>query len=152
MTLRLLSGVLLAALCGAGCGPSGSLVYVLAEPQAVTLTASASTQSVKRGETVVLRVARRTTGKWQQIPMSEVRPGQCWVHRPPAESEPEVADSVQWAVAPEDAVSFNPEYRLDHTKIATMNVAGTITLQPLTPVKCEPDRVVAGPEIKIEVS
>jgi hypothetical protein len=107
---------------------------------------------VQQGETVVLHVERRASGKWKQIPLNEVRSGQCWVYRPPAESEPEVADSVHWAVVPEGGVTLNREYRLDHTKIATMNVKGTITLTPFSTVKCEDDRVVEGPSIQIEVS
>lgn len=118
----------------------------------MTLTASASAPSVQQGETVVLRAERRASGKWKQIPLNEVRSGQCWVYVPPAELEASVADGVQWQVVPEGAVAFNPEIRMDHTKIATMNVKGTITLTPLSPVICEPDRVVEGPSIQIEVS
>lgn len=118
----------------------------------MTLTASASALSVQQGETVVLRAERRTSGKWKQIPLNEVRPGQCWVYLPPAQLDAAVADGVQWEVVPEGAVAFNPEIRMDHTKVATMKVKGTITLQPLSPVKCEPDRVVEGPSIQIEVS
>jgi hypothetical protein len=136
----------------AGCEQQSDLVYVLEEPQSVTLTASASTLNVQQGETIVLHVERRTSGKWRQIPLNEARSGQCWVYRPPVESEPEVADSVQWEVVPENAVTFNREYRLDHTRIATMNIKGTIKLTPLSAVKCEADRVVRGPSILIEVS
>lgn len=136
----------------AGCGQRHNLVYVLEEPQSVTLSASASTPNVKQGGTVVLRVERRTAGKWKQIPLSEVRSGQCWVYLPPQELEAGVADGVHWEVVPENAVAFNTEFRMDHTKIATMHVKGTITLRPLSPVKCEPDRIVEGPSIQIQVS
>jgi hypothetical protein len=154
MIFRSISAFLAAALLGmiTGCEQRSNLVYVLEEPQSVTLTASASALSVQRGETVVLRAERSASGKWKQIPLSEVRSGQCWVYMPPAELDIEVADGVHWEVMPEGAVAFNPEYRMDHTKIATMNVKGTITLKPLSPVKCEPDRVVEGPSIQIEVS
>lgn len=154
MILRSTSALLTAALLGmvTGCGQQGNLVYVLEEPQSVTLTASASALSVQQGETVVLRAERRASGKWKQIPLNQVRSGQCWVYLPPAELEAAVADGVQWVVMPEGAVAFNPEIRMDHTKIATMNVKGTIILKPLSPVKCEPDRVVEGPSIQIEVS
>lgn len=135
-----------------GCGQQGKLVYVLEEPQSVTLTASASVLSVQQGETVVLRAERRTSGKWKQIPLNEVRSGQCWLYQPPAELEAEVADGVQWEIMPEGAVALSLEYRMDHAKTATMNVKGTITLRPLSPVTCEPDRVVEGPSIQIEVS
>ncbi len=148
--LVLLMLALLAAT--AGCGKRGGFVYVLEEPQSVTLTASASALSVQQGATVVLHVERRTEGKWQRIPLSEVRPGQCWVYQPPVELESEVADSVQWDVVPEDAVAFNREYRMDHARIARMNVRGTITLTPISPVKCEEERIVEGPSIQIEVS
>jgi hypothetical protein len=154
MILRSTSALVAAVLLGiiTGCEQRGNLVYVLEEPQSVTLTASASALSVQQGETVVLRAERRTSGKWKQIPLNEVSSGQCWVYLPPAELEAAVADGVQWEVVPEDAVAFKPEYRMDHAKIATMNVKGTITLKPLSPVKCEPDRVVEGPSIRIEVS
>lgn len=154
MILRSTFAFVTAALLGmvAGCGQRASLVYVLEGPQSVTLTASASALSVQQGETVVLRAERRTSGKWKQIPLNEVRPGQCWVYLPPAQLDAAVADGVQWEVVPEGAVAFNPEIRMDHTKVATMKVKGTITLQPLSPVKCEPDRVVEGPSIQIEVS
>jgi hypothetical protein len=154
MNVRLLLVLLMSVLPGAivGCGQRGGLVYVLEEPQSVTLTASASPSRVRQGATVVLHVERRTSGKWKQIPLKEVRSGQCWVYQPPVELEPEVADSVHWQVAPENAVVFTPEYRVDHTRIARMNVKGTITLTPISPVKCEEDRVVEGSSIQIEVT
>jgi hypothetical protein len=154
MNVRLLLVLLMTVLLGgvAGCGRRGGLVYVLEEPQSVTLTASASPSSVQQGATVVLHVERRTSGKWKRIPLNEVRSGQCWVYQPPVELEPEVADSVEWEVAPENAVAFNREFRLDHTRIARMNLKGTITLTPISPVKCEEDRVVEGSSIQIEVT
>ena len=154
MIVRLLSLFMIAGLLAglAGCKQRSVSVYVLEEPQSVTLTPSASALSVQPGETVVLRVERKTTGKWRSIPLSEVRSGQCWVYQPPTESEPEVADNVHWDVVPEEAVAFNQDLRLDHTKIATMNVSGTITLTPISLAKCEPDRTVEGPAIRIEVS
>jgi len=152
MIVRLLSLCMIAALSLAGCKQRSAQVYVLEEPQLVALTSSASELKVQRGATVVLRVERRTTGKWKRIPLSEVRSGQCWVYQPPAQSEPEVADSVHWKVEPENAVSFNQDFRLDHTKIATMRVNGTITLTPTSLAKCESERAVEGPAIRIEVS
>jgi hypothetical protein len=153
MSVRLLSVLLIPTLSAvAGCEQQGRMVYVLQEPQSVTLTASASPSTVQRGETIVLHVERRTMGKWLQIPLKDALPGQCWVYQPPQESEPEVADSVQWEVVPEESLTFNREYRLDHTRIATMNVKGTITLTPISPLKCEADRVVRGPSIVVEVS
>jgi len=154
MTVRLLSLFMIAGLLWnlAGCKQRSAVVYVLEEPQRVTLTTSASTLSVQRGASVVLHVERHTAGKWKLIPLNEVRSGQCWVYQPPTEFEPEVADSVHWDVMPENAVSFNRDFRLDHTKIATMNVNGTITLTPIGLAKCEPDRTVEGPAIRIEVS
>ena len=81
MFMRSISALVTAALLGmvAGCEQHGNLVYVLEEPQSVTLTASASALSVQQGETVVLRAERRASGKWKQIPLNEVRSGQCWV-------------------------------------------------------------------------
>lgn len=147
----------LAALCGsvwilslAGCEQKAKLVYVPEGPQTLTLVSSASANSVQQGETVVLSVERQLSGNWKQVPLPEVR-GQCWLHRPPPASEPQVADDVQWAVDPENSVTFNTEYRFDHTRIATMNLKGTITLIPASTVPCEPDRLVQGPAIQIEV-
>lgn len=141
-----------AALPLAACEQRGPTVYVLESPQSVTLVPSASASNIEQGAAVVLQVERRTMGKWKQIPRDELQRGQCWVYRPPAESEAEVADKVQWEIVPEDAVRFNAEYRLDHTRIATPLVKGKVTLTPLSPVTCEADRVVAGPPIEIEVS
>jgi hypothetical protein len=154
MIPRLLSLLMVAGLLSnlTGCKQRSALVYVLEEPQSVTLTTSASQLSVQRGASVVLHVERHTTGKWKQIPLNEVRSGQCWVYQTPPESEPEVADNVHWEVTPEHAVSFNQDLRLDHTKIVTMNGTGTVTLTPTGLVKCEPDRAVEGPAIRIEVS
>lgn len=146
----LLIGALLAVV--AGCEQRAPLVYVLESPQSITLTPSASPLGVRQGETMVLRVERRTSGRWKQVPRDELNAGQCWVYRPPAESKDEVADNVHWEVVPENAVRFNTEYRMDHTQIATMLVKGTIKLTPISAVKCEEDRVVAGPSIQIEVS
>lgn len=154
MILRSLTLLLICALLGmlAGCEQQSELVYVLEEPQTVTLTPSASKQEVQQGETVALHVARRTSGNWKQVPLNEISPGQCWVYRPPVESEPEVADSVQWKVVPERAVTFHREIRMDHTRMATMDVKGTVQLTPVSEVKCEPDRLVEGSPIVIEVS
>lgn len=135
----------------AGCEQRQPLVYVLESPQSITLTASASPSRVQKGETVALHVERRTRASWKQIPRDELQPGQCWVYRPPPESEPEVADDVQWRVAPENAVRFHTEYRMDHTRLATMMVKGTIELTPFSEVQCEPDRAVEGPSLQIEV-
>lgn len=134
----------------AGCEQKPKLVYVPDGPQTVALNASASASSVQQGDTVVLSVERRTTGSWKQVPVNEAR-GQCWFYARPPETEPQVADSVQWAVEPENSVTFNAEYRFDHARIATMNVKGTIRLTPVSEVPCESDRMVEGQTVEIEV-
>jgi hypothetical protein len=134
-----------------GCEQRAPLVYVLESPQAVTLSPSASPATVRHGETVVLSVKRRTTGVWKQIPRDELKPGQCWVYRPPAAIEEEAADNVEWEMVPENGMWLNTEYRMDHTRVATTRRKGTVTLKPRSPVKCEPDRVVEGPAIQIQV-
>lgn len=136
----------------AGCKQRAPSVYVLDAPQSVELIASASASQVKQGETVVLHVERRTTGKWKQVARDQLTPGQCWVYRPPVQVEPEVANSVQWEVLPENAVRLHAEFQMDQTRVATMAAKGTITLTPISPVKCEEERRVAGPSIEIEVS
>lgn len=136
----------------AGCEQRAPSVYVLESPQSVELIASASPAKVQQGATVVLHVERRTSGKWKQIPRDQLTPGQCWVYRPPVEVEPEVAHSVQWEVVPEGAVQFHAEYQLDQTRVATPMAKGKVTLTPISAVKCEKDRSVAGPAIEIEVS
>ena len=135
----------------AGCEQKAKLVYVPDGPQTVTLIPSASRTSVPHGETVVLSVERRTSGNWKQVPVTEAR-GKCWFYARPPESEPQVADSIQWAVEPENSVTFNAEYRFDHVRIATMNVKGTVRLTPVSAVLCEPDRTVEGPTLEIEVT
>jgi hypothetical protein len=154
LTMRSVSLLVIPAVLAlmAGCEQRGPFVYVLEGPQAVELTATASAAKVKQGETVVLRVARRTTGKWQRVSRGELKPGQCWVYRPPVEVEPEVAHSIQWQVDPEGAVEFHTEYQLDQTRVATMALPGMIKLTPVSGVKCEEGRSVAGPAIEIEVS
>jgi len=136
----------------AACAPKAALVYVLESPQTVTLSPSASASNVQRGETVTLHVERRTTGKWKQIPRDQLSPGQCWVYRPPEALEAEVADTVAWETVPENAIRFSAEVRMDHAKIATMVVKGSIKLTPIATIKCEADRVVEGPSIQIDVS
>ena len=136
----------------AACGKqSGPVVYVLESPQQVELKASASALKVKPGEQVVLHVEQRTTGQWKKVGRGELKPGQCWVYRPPVEVE-EVAHSVQWEVVPENAVEFHQDYQLDKTRIATVHAAGKVTLTPLNKVKCEEGRIVAGNTIEIEAS
>jgi hypothetical protein len=144
-----MTSVLLAVV--AGCEQRAPLVYVLEAPQAITLTPSASPERARHGETVTLSVKRRTEGKWKQIPRDELRQGQCWVYRPPAQAEEEAAASVEWDVEPETALWFNTEYRMDQTRTATLRGKGTVKLTPLSGVKCEPDRVVEGPTIVLEV-
>lgn len=134
----------------AGCGQRGGFVYVLAEPQSVSLDASASATTIQLGDSIVLRAERRTSGKWKRIPLSDVQPGQCWEYQPPAEVEPEVADLVHWQILPENAAYLNRDFRADHTKAATLVVKGTVTLTPISTVKCE-DRVVEGTPIRVEV-
>lgn len=135
-----------------GCKGQEPLVYVLASEQKVTLTPSTSTSRVKQGEQVVLRLQRRAVGEWKQIPRNQLTPGQCWLYTPPPQLEQEVADNVEWVVTPELAVRFDETFRMDHTRIATMMRSGTIVLTPLSAVRCEKDRVVEGPAIRIEVS
>lgn len=149
--MRFVSILLIAAVL-AGCEQRAPLVYVLESPQSVVLTASASAANVQQGETVVLHVERRTSGKWKPVARDKLTPGQCWVYRPPVEVEPEVAHSVQWEVIPEGAAEFHTEYQLDQTRVATMIAKGKVKLTPLSPVKCEADRIVAGNSIEIEVS
>jgi hypothetical protein len=136
----------------AGCDQQGPMVYVLESPQDVTLTASVSATKVKLGESVTVHVKRRAVGKWKQIPRDQLTPGQCWLYRPPPQGEEEVADNVQWEVSPQDAVRFNTEFRMDHTRIATLMRSGEVTLTPYTGVACEKDRMVAGRAIRIEVT
>jgi hypothetical protein len=134
----------------AGCEPRETMVYIVDGPQTVELIPTASETSVEQGASVVLSVQRRTTGNWRQVPLSQAR-GRCWVYRPPAEYEPEVAHSLQWIVDPEGSVDFSREYRFDQARTATMLVKGTITLTPVSEVTCEPDRKVEGPPLTIEV-
>ena len=136
----------------AACAPKAAMVYVLESPQTVTLTPSASASSVRQGETVTLHVERRTIGKWKQIPRDQLSPGQCWVYRPPEAVEAEVADTVAWEAIPEGAIRFSAEVRMDHAKIATMVVKGSVKLTPIATLKCETDRVAEGPTIQIDVS
>lgn len=136
----------------AGCEQRGPFVYVLESPQTVVLKGSASTSKVQQGETVVLHVERQTTGKWLRVSRGELKPGQCWVYRPPVEVEQEVAQSLQWQVEPEGSVDFNTAYQMDQSRAATMPVKGTIKLTPVSKVTCEEGRTVEGSPIEIEVS
>jgi hypothetical protein len=148
---RALIIVLLSAFT-AGCKQQSPMVYVLDGPQDVTLTVSASATEANAGETIVLHAQRRSVGKWKQIPRDQLTPGQCWLYTPPPELEAEVADNLEWAVEPENAVQFDTTFRMDHTRPATLLVKGRITLRPFTAVRCEKDRVEEGPAIRIEVS
>jgi hypothetical protein len=136
----------------AGCKGQEPLVYVLVSEQQVTLTPSASATSVKRGEQVQLHVQRRSVGQWKQIPRDQLTPGQCWLYTQPPELEEEAADNVEWQVVPEQAVQFDTTFRMDHTRFATMMQTGTIVLTPLSAVRCEKDRVVEGPALRIKVT
>lgn len=135
----------------AGCEQRAPSVYVLESPQSVQLTGSASPAKVQQGEKVVLHVERRIKGAWKQIPRDQLKPGQCWVYRPPQEVE-EVAQGVKWIVDPERSVEFHSDYQMDQTRAATMIVKGKITLTPVSTVKCEEGRSVEGTPIEIEVT
>src|SRR5664279_2615311 len=74
------------------CSEEPEFVYVLEAQQTVSLIASASSARVFAGEPIVLHVQRRTSGVWKRIPMKSRAPDQCWMRRPPPESENEVAD------------------------------------------------------------
>lgn len=149
VSMLVISAVLVAI---AGCEQRGPTVYVLDGPQTVELNASASASKVQLGETVVLHVEQRNSGKWKQIPRDELTPGQCWVYRPPVEVEPEVAHSVQWEVIPEGAVEFHSEYQMDQSRLATMRAKGAIKLTPIGKAKCEEGHSVVGSTIEIEVT
>jgi hypothetical protein len=136
----------------AGCEQRGPFVYVLESPQTVALNASATPTKVQQGESVVLHVERRISGQWKRVSRDELTPGQCWVYRPPVEVEPEVARDIQWQVEPEGAVQFHTDYQMDRTRVATMATKGKILLTPVSTVKCEEGRSVAGTTIEIEVS
>ena len=136
----------------AGCEQQAPKVWVVESPQEVTLMASASASKVPLGESVTLHVERRTSGQWKQIPRDQLRPGQCWLYRPPPQSEAEVADSVEWQSTPKHGISYGAEVRMDRKRVVTLRASGTVTLVPLSPVPCEPGRVVQGPPIQIEVS
>jgi hypothetical protein len=136
----------------AGCKAQEPMVYVLASEQAVTLTPSVSATQLKQGEQIVLRVQRRAVGEWKQIPRNQLTPGQCWLYTPPPEMEQEVADNVEWEVVPEEAIRFEGTFRMDHTRIGTVVRTGTIVVRPRSPVRCEKDRVVEGPALKIKVA
>lgn len=153
ITMRSVSMLVIPAVLAAlaGCNQRGPTVYVLEGPQTVELKTSASASKVQQGETVVLHVEQRTSGKWKQIPRDELKPGQCWVYRPPVELEPEVAHNVLWEVIPEGAVEFHSEYQMDQSRVATMRAPGTIKLTPIGKVKCEEGRSVVGSTIEIEV-
>jgi hypothetical protein len=135
-----------------GCKGQEPMVYVLASEHKVTLTPSASATQVKQGEQVTLHLQRRAVGDWKQVPRDQLTPGQCWLYTPPPQMEEEVADNVEWVAAPEDSVRFEGTFRMDHTRIVTMVRTGTITLTPYSPVRCEKDRIVEGPALRIQVS
>jgi hypothetical protein len=136
----------------AGCEQRGPFVYVLESPQTVVLKATASTTKAQQGEKVVLHVERQTTGKWQRVSRGDLKPGQCWVYRPPVAVEAEVAQNVQWVVDPEGAVEFHTEYQMDQSRAATMMTKGTIKLTPVGKVACEEGRSVEGAPVEIEVT
>lgn len=137
----------------AGCGEQrGPTVYVLEGQQSVELKASATPMKVAPGGQVVLHVERRSTGQWKKIGRNELAPGQCWVYRPPVEVEPEVAQDVQWAVEPENALEFHSEYQLDQTRVATVRAGGKVSVIPVSKVKCEEGRVVEGNAVEIDAS
>lgn len=136
----------------AGCEQRGPFVYVLDGQQSVVLKATAVPAKVQQGETVVLHVERQTTGNWQRVSRGDLKPGQCWVYRPPVQSEPEVAQNVQWVVEPEGAVQFHTEYQMDQSRVATMMTKGAIKLTPVGKVQCEEGRTVEGAPVEIEVS
>lgn len=136
----------------AGCEQRGPFVYVLDGTQTVVLKATATATQVQLGEKVVLHVERQTTGNWQRVARGDLKPGQCWVYRPPVEVEPEVAQGVQWVVEPERAVEFHTDYQMDQSRVATMMTKGTIKLTPVAKVTCEEGREVEGTPIEIEVS
>lgn len=155
ITMRSVSLLLIPAVLVAmtGCGDQrGPTVYVLEGPQTVELKTSATPAKVQQGETVVLHVEQRITGKWKQVSRDELAPGQCWVYRPPVDVEPEVAQDVQWEVIPEKSVDFHREYQMDRSRVATMMSKGTIKLTPVGKVKCEEGRNIYGTTIEIEVT
>jgi hypothetical protein len=152
--MRFVSMLLIPAVLAvvAGCEQRGPFVYVLDGQQTVVLKATASATKVQQGEKVVLHVERQSKGNWQRVSRGELKPGQCWVYRPPAEAEAEVAQNVQWVVEPERAVEFHTEYQMDQSRVATMMIKGTVKLTPVGKVQCEEGRTVEGAPIEIEVT
>jgi hypothetical protein len=83
MQLKAIGSLLTMLIAVAGCGKTSKVVYVLEEPQNVTLVPSVSATQVQRGGTVILSLERRIEGRWKQVPLESVAAGQCWVYRPP---------------------------------------------------------------------
>src|SRR5688500_9493270 len=83
--MRFVSMLLIPAVLAvvAGCEQRGPFVYVLDGQQTVVLKATASATKVQQGEKVVLHVERQNKGNWQRVSRGELKPGQCWVYRPP---------------------------------------------------------------------
>src|SRR4051812_48600055 len=125
MNLNLRTLLVAAALLAmSACGKQSSkMVYVLEEPQSVTLIASASPAKVERGEAVTLHAERRSTGKWKQVPMDQVTQGQCWVIKcrtrwklkSPIASSGTCIPTVQWPSNPNIDWIINASSRLTVT-------------------------------------
>ena len=126
-------------------------MYVLEAPQKVELAASASSSRINAGDTAVLHVQRWTAGVWKRIRMRELSPGRCWMRRPPPKFEAEVADNVNWQVAPTTSARFSA-FRPDHTRLVLLPDTGVFTLTASTSVWCEPGRSVAEQSLKIQVT
>jgi hypothetical protein len=133
------------------CDRPPQLVYVLQAPQSIELAASASHQTAKVGEPVVLHAARTTQGVWRQIQAKDLAADQCWMVAVPPVKEPEVADNVLWRVEPASGVRFNTDFRRNRTREVTIDRPGTYTLRASTGAWCELGRTVVATPVQLSV-
>lgn len=142
---------LVAVLVLSACDRAPREVYVPVSEPEVELRVRASALEVSVGEPVVLYAERWNRGDWKRIERRELDDGQCWLRRPPAHHEEEVADNLRWEAIPSRGVRFNTNDRSDHARSVVFEEPGRYLLRSSSGIWCSLESVANGKPLEILV-
>lgn len=124
----------------AACSRQPERVFVPGQPFRHVVEVNTSqglAADVRVGEWLTLH-GRRETGPWVEVDRTSLGPDRCWVAPPPAEEEPEVADSLTWSTKPEGKGEFNLGILEDHTRRVRFSEPGRYVLSATSATWCGP--------------
>ncbi len=104
--------------------------------------------TIRVGEPVRL-LATRETGPWVEVASRSLPEGDCWLTRPPAPVEPDVASNVRWDVDPPGMARFDVGHGAIRTRTVAFEKAGRYRLQATSASWCGEPFPAAPIEIEV---